>query len=405
MEKQFVTLISLAASPFTITAPAWAESNQVSIDQLDITKATITVPVSVGYGMVLDFSAVGQIVKAASLVDPSRIVISGIDGNLCYLQEKCLGNGASVIRLTQVSGIKFPGLTSAADGGTTLTLITEGKSGRKTLQMRVIPVKETKYTALVVAPRAVGESKQPSDTQRFSSITNFNSRVSPSSFLVEPRNSSLSKIAQAKSTVEGFTLNNTNRYKPTEFYQNEPVIQNDSLVQQLSCKLPNIKVPQSVQVATTAQEDKQFLKLNSEQKQKSIEVKPDDSANNHSKPYPSNDVGVQAATASTMDVTSAFNRQPKPLTTSRRDAATSYNLIKQQWQGINDAKALNRGLWMIILGRGDDVKINHNLEVYQQIRTAIAALINANSRAEAAAIAHLDLDLIEQLIHIGQNGV
>lgn len=384
MNKNNAALIPLITTlPFAIATPAWAESNQILIDRLDIAEAEVTIPVSKGYGMVLDFSGVGQTVKAASLADPSRIVISGIDGNLCYLQEKCQGSGASVIRLSQVSGINLPGLTSAADGGTTLTLITDGKAGRKVLQMRVLPVQEKTYTALVVAPGPIETQNQLPIAQKFISTPNFNIKATQSNSQNLQRHN-LSTTNQKKQAFD-----NTNHYKISKLQQYSPVVQNDS---------PNEEVFSSVPVRS-------FSRANSSMpKSIDFQVRDDLSRNKtESKRQLIDSVGIVANTVSASDVRSDLSNQLNPMTAPEVDDVVAYNLIEQQLQRINDARALTRGLWIAMLGRTDLVNVSPKSQLYRQIRTAIAALLKANSRAEAAAIAQIDLDLVEQLIYIGQN--
>lgn len=99
----------------------------------------------------MDLSEVGQVVKGVVFGDATKFVITGVDGQLCYMQqEKCEATGASVVSFRQVKGVEIPTQSHSPDGSTTVTLVTEGKLGRKVLHLRLLPAVKAPYTAIVV---------------------------------------------------------------------------------------------------------------------------------------------------------------------------------------------------------------------------------------------------------------
>lgn len=144
-------LLSSAAAITLISLPAMAASRILTINDLAITNGRLTVQVPDGNGVVIDLSEIGQIVKSAGFGDPTKFVISGIDGQLCYMQQDaCEATGASVIAFRPVKGIEISTQSHSPDGSTTATLITDGRLGRKVLHMRLVPAVKATYTAIVV---------------------------------------------------------------------------------------------------------------------------------------------------------------------------------------------------------------------------------------------------------------
>lgn len=145
------TLLSSAFAIVCMSSPALAASRIVTIDELAITNGRLTVQVPAGDGVVIDLSSIGQIVRGVGFGDATKFVISGIDGQLCYMQQdECSATGASVISFRQVKGIEIPTQSHSPDGSTTATLTTDGRLGRKVLHMRLIPAIQATYTAIVV---------------------------------------------------------------------------------------------------------------------------------------------------------------------------------------------------------------------------------------------------------------
>lgn len=134
-----------------MSLPAWGASRSVTIHDLAISNGRLSAQVPAGDGVVMDLSEVGQIVKGVLFGDATKFVITGVDGQLCYMQQgKCEATGASVVSFRQVKGVEIPTQSHSPDGSTTVTLITEGKLGRKVLHLRLLPAVKAPYTAIVV---------------------------------------------------------------------------------------------------------------------------------------------------------------------------------------------------------------------------------------------------------------
>jgi hypothetical protein len=113
-----------------------------------------------GYGTNLNLIPTGETVKKAWLDDPSRVAID-FDG--CLGQSAGAsgrgadGCGATVIHLRQITGVNFPGLVTAANSTTLLTLIAEGPQGRKLYQFKVVMGKGTpEYNTMTIQPDSQG---------------------------------------------------------------------------------------------------------------------------------------------------------------------------------------------------------------------------------------------------------
>lgn len=108
-----------------MSLPALGASRSVTIDDLAISNGRISAQVPAGDGVIMDFSEVGQVVKGVVFGDATKFVITGVDGQLCYMQqEKCEATGASVVSFRQVKGVEIPTQSHSPDGSTTVTLST-----------------------------------------------------------------------------------------------------------------------------------------------------------------------------------------------------------------------------------------------------------------------------------------
>ncbi len=120
------------------------------------TGTIVTLKVSPGQGLNINLIPTGEEVKKAWIDDPSQIALS-FDGNLCQSsgnqQQECADVGATVIHLRQIKPINFPALPRSRSRTTLLTLITEGASGRKLYQFKVVPISdEPEYTTVTIEP-------------------------------------------------------------------------------------------------------------------------------------------------------------------------------------------------------------------------------------------------------------
>lgn len=124
-------------------------------------KSLVIVEVAPGRGTNINFIPTGETIKKAWLDDLSRILLS-FDKNLCIagsLDQNCNneGEGATVghLRLNGFIDFKMP---RSPTGETLFSAITEGDEGRKLYQIKVIPVSiEPKCTSLTIVP----DSEQP----------------------------------------------------------------------------------------------------------------------------------------------------------------------------------------------------------------------------------------------------
>lgn len=117
---------------------------------------TVTLKVSPGQGLNINFIPTGETIKKAWIDDPSRIALS-FDGNLCQRsgsdQQECTNEGATVIHLRQIKPIDFPNLPRSSTGSTLLTLVGEGTDGRRLYQFKVVPTSsEPEYTSITIKP-------------------------------------------------------------------------------------------------------------------------------------------------------------------------------------------------------------------------------------------------------------
>lgn len=126
----------------------------------------VNLEVPPGYGLTINFIETGETVKQAWIGDPSRFVFSS-NGNLCPqgLQDStnCTNTGATVIFLRQIKPVDFPVLVSSSDGGTQLTLITEGIEGQKQYSFGLSAVSrgKPKYTTLIIKPDSEKQDLAP----------------------------------------------------------------------------------------------------------------------------------------------------------------------------------------------------------------------------------------------------
>ena len=149
-------LISLTAGICLLPHTAHALSvRQISTEQLEgVRGQIISLKLSPGYGLVINFLTVGETIVKAWLDDPSRIALS-FDGELCqHHQGNCTNTGANVVHLRQIQPIDLPYITHSPTGETLLTLIVEGAHlQRKVYQFKIIPTdSEPEYTAITVVP-------------------------------------------------------------------------------------------------------------------------------------------------------------------------------------------------------------------------------------------------------------
>ena len=147
-------LFSVTAGICLLPHTAQALSTRpISTEQLQgIRGQIVSLKLSPGYGLVINFLPVGETIVKAWLDDPSRIALS-FDGELCQDGASCTNTGANVIHLKQIQPLDLPYITHSPTGETLPTLLAEGAQGRKLYQFTIIPTNSApEYTAINVVP-------------------------------------------------------------------------------------------------------------------------------------------------------------------------------------------------------------------------------------------------------------
>lgn len=191
-------LLPLSLTLLSFATPTWASSRAIALRDLEISSGQLTVAVAPGDGLVLDLSSVGQTVRTVAFGDASQFVISGLDGSFCAPSAKqgCSSSGATILLLRKISRISLPAQTHAQDGGTTLTMITQGKAGQKILHLRIVPTPVSDYTALVVTPNPIRLVSEALPTQSSTSTT-FDTSERPSVFELVGKRPKLQLFSQS----------------------------------------------------------------------------------------------------------------------------------------------------------------------------------------------------------------
>ena len=139
------------------TSPAWAIGKR-DIPS-DLAENGVSLSLSQGYGVVISLASLGQRVSTAWLSDPSQITLSSNQG-------ACTGDacaGASVLYLKPIDRLNFPGLPSALDGASLLSIITDQG---KVLQFKLSVTRSVpSYTSVALVPeqqqRITPPARQP----------------------------------------------------------------------------------------------------------------------------------------------------------------------------------------------------------------------------------------------------
>jgi hypothetical protein len=396
----FATLVPLqitSAGSASILIPvqiASAGSASVAISTLEISNAGYTIPVPPGYGVVLDLSKIGQRVTGAGFGDSTKFVISGLDGNLCYLQEKCRSTGASVILLKSIMLPKeakqasFPTQTYSADGGTSLTLVTDGRQGRRILSMRVVSVLRPQFTALVVE-----DPIQPLVPPSNRTVLSSNFKPLPVLKVPAVRRSTTALLPPPPAIVPIVTptpvATSAPEPKPTSSVSSNPEVQlapnpSRSLKGNEKPKQPKKLKTSQVKTATATQSP--------------ISIAPSDQIpTSPASPEPTPEVALSVPA---IESTPATIPETKPTSPPLKVATSSFKgYTTQQLARIADAHALHRGLNLAIASK----KTAYGTSRYYKVQTAIGLLKQGKSRRDAAQGSGLSLDLINQWIAMGQS--
>jgi hypothetical protein len=120
---------------------------------VSVAERGMTVKLTKGVGVVLNFIPSGETITQAWLSDPSKVVLSA-NGGLCAVSasQSCAGGvSATVLYLKPIVPLAFSGLYQAGDGSALLTVITKGSGGDRLYQFRLVITNDTpEYTALEI---------------------------------------------------------------------------------------------------------------------------------------------------------------------------------------------------------------------------------------------------------------
>jgi outer membrane biosynthesis protein TonB len=372
-------LSSVVLAGITPLLIASAGAVPVPISALEIGNGRYTVMVPPGYGVVLDLSSVGQRVTGAGFGDATKFIISGLDGNLCYLQERCKSTGAGIIQIRSITLPKlakdasFPAQTYSSDGGTSLTLITDGKLGRKILHVRVVAVPRPQYTALLV------ENAAP--VQRLA---------------LSPGNTPLPSLPALSVTRAPVARPVSRPLPPPPVVRvaPEPAPVATVIPTPIPAAIPTPS-PTATAVATPARSPELVRDHQQRpQKHQSKKTTPIQS--------PPTIAIAKPPITPTPDTTSASTPPTTPTATRTLSPThpTSFRgYSAKQMATFADAHALRRGMNQAITLK----LLPYNSYQYYRGQTAISLLMQGRSRAQAASLSGLPLTLIEQWIKLGQS--
>lgn len=360
----------------------------------------VNLEVPPGYGLTINFIETGEVVKQAWIGDPSRFVFSS-NGNLCPqgLQDSnCTNTGATVIFLRQIQPVDFPGLVSSADGGTQLTLITEGVGGQKqySFGLSAASTGKPKYTTLIVKP----ESEKPVSLPI---IPSKQTPPAPPSMLDQLPTITTSVQRQQTSLAENSFLNSTATTKraltapipsPSFARAGARVSNNPAPETNWTPELPRqpVRTPVSKQTST-------FTRL--------AVSRPTQPQINSSARSSSRKMVQQprVPSASPTAKPQAQVNKPKvsPKARIRRSSSVALNsttssVNKSLQQSLDDANAIAFGLRTA----NENGQIKARTAMWRKAQSAIRALRRGKTRVEAADIAKIPLNTLSQLIKWGK---
>jgi hypothetical protein len=390
--------------------------------------AIVTLEVSPGYGLNINLIPTGEVVKKAWIDDPSRIALS-FDSNLCQWksdrQQSCSNEGATVVHLRQIQPIQFQNLPRSRSGGTLLTLIAEGASGRKVYQFRVVPASgEPKYTALIIKPDS--ERPRPVLDRMPTIITSAPQHphsAAPNRQLGSNTNTAIARVQPS--------IASTN---PSLSRQEQALTKKPS--QPPATTSPNqIATSKQVAIAPTPKQPATLATSTdsapAQQQVTNTHLNPSSNLSKSSTPAPavsSKGFGknkldrLLTDNAKTIDTTREDNKacptyyckdanastHPRNLaegtgtpTATRQASARSTTTTEQpnlSLTSIETANALVRGL-VVARQKG---QINHQTTMWRQVQSAVAWLRRGATKQEAALKAGIPLKVIDQLLAWGQ---
>ncbi|PSB46505.1 hypothetical protein C7B80_13030 [Cyanosarcina cf. burmensis CCALA 770] len=346
--------------------------------------AIVTLEVSPGYGLNINLIPTGEVVKKAWIDDPSRIALS-FDGNLCQWrgdrQQSCSNEGATVVHLRQIQAIQFQNLPRSRSGGTLLTLIAEGASGRKVYQFRVVPASgEPKYTALIVKPDS--ERSTPAFNRVPLVVNSPRGQQRTTAPALQPNSNTSTVIATRQEAAPK---------KP--FYQPSRPVASPT----------GATTSRKVAIAPTPKQPATFVNPPASAPAQQVTNSHLNPSRGRSKPStPAPEVSQNASTNSRKlegTGTPATARQASVgITTATSTTTNTKTQPQQSSTSIEAANALMRGL-VVARQKG---QINHQTTMWRQVQSAVAWLRRGATKQEAALKAGVPLKTIDQLLAWGQ---
>lgn len=362
----------------------------------------VNLEVPPGYGLTINFIDTGETVKQAWIGDPSRFAFSS-NGNLCPqgLQDSnCTNTGATVIFLRQIKPVNFPGLVSSADGGTQLTLITEGVEGQKqySFGLNAVSRGKPKYTTLIIKPDSQKPDLAPLIPSRQPPV------VHPS--VLDQLPTTTSSIQQQTGLAQNSSSNSATTEQPLSVPTPPPSFA------RAATRVSSNPTPQT---GWTPESSKQPVRP-STPKRSSTSTKLATSSTQQTvatpkRPSSSRKVSQQSRAAIRSPLTTKpQQRTAKPkvpritdsrTTRERTTVAINSSVVranKDPQQSTDDANAIAFGLRTA----NENGQIKTRSTMWRKAQSAIRLLRRGKTRVEAAQIANIPENTLEQLIKWGQ---
>ncbi len=363
----------------------------------------VNLEVPPGYGLTINFIETGETVKQAWIGDPSRFVFSS-NGNLCPqgLQDSnCTNTGATVIFLRQIQPVDFPGLVSSSDGGTQLTLITEGTEGQKqySFGLSAISRGKPKYTTLIIKP----------DSQKPDLAPLIPSRQPP---VVRP--SVLDQLPTTTSSIQQQTALAQNPSPNTDTTEQLLTVRTPPpSFARVVTRVPSNPIPQTNWIpespkqpvrASTPKQSPTSTELSTSSDQQRVATPNRPSSSRKVSQY-TRAAAIRSPLATKPQQTTAKPKvhrvSASRVTRERTTVAINSSEVrasKDPQQSTDDANAIAFGLRTA----NENGQIKTRSTMWRKAQSAIRLLRRGKTRVEAAQIANIPQNTLEQLIKWGQ---
>jgi len=387
-----LTFLPLALCLLFPSSALALSARTIFAEQAQGTNGTIvTLEVSPGYGLNINLIPTEEVVKKAWIDDPSRIALS-FDGNLCQWkseqQQSCSNEGATVVHLRQIQPIQFQNLPRSRSGGTLLTLIAEGASGRKVYQFRVVPATgEPKYTALIIKP----DSERPRPVLNrmptiITSAPQHPQSAAPNRQLGSNTNTTVARVQPSLASTNP-SLSRQEQASPKKPSQPPATTSPNQIATSKQAAIaPTPKQPATLATSTDS--------APAQQQVTNSHLNPSSNVSKSSTPAPAVSRNVSTRPRNLAEDTGT------PTTTPQASArsTTTTEQPNLSLTSIETANALVRGL-VVARQKG---QINHQTTMWRQVQSAVAWLRRGATKQEAALKAGVPLKTINQLLAWGQ---